>query len=193
MKKVSFILAALAISLLSFVSLPPATWTLDTAHSNLRFSVTNLMISEVEGTFKMTEATITSPGEEDFSNATVSMVADVNSVDTNEPDRDKHLKSADFFDAAKYPTIVFKSSQFEKLTDKKYKVTGDLTFHGITKQVILDAIVNYGTHPMSKKTLAGFKISGTIKRTDFGISTSTPAAMLGDEVVIVANAQFAKN
>ena len=193
MKKVSFILAALAISLLSFVSLPPSTWTLDTAHSNLRFSITSLMISEVEGSFKMTEATINAPGEEDFSGAAVSMTADVNSVDTNEPDRDKHLKSADFFDAAKYPAIKFKSTAFEKQSDKKYKVTGDLTFHGITKQVILDAIVNYGTHPVTKKTLAGFKISGLIKRTDFGIAATTPAAMLGDEVVIVANAQFAKN
>ena len=84
MKKVSFILAALAISLLSFVSWPPAIWILDKAHSNLRFSVTSLMISEVEGSFKMTEATITAPKEEDFSNTVVNMVTDVNSVDTNE-------------------------------------------------------------------------------------------------------------
>ena len=193
MKKTSFILAAFAITLMSFVTLAPATWTLDKAHSNLRFSITSLMISEVEGSFKMTEATINAPKEEDFADAVVNMVADVNSVDTNEPDRDKHLKTADFFDAEKYPNIVFKSSRFEKLSDKKYKVTGDLTLHGITKQVVLDASVNYGTHPMSKKTLAGFKISGTIKRTDFGIAATTPAAMLGDEVLIVANAQFAKN
>ena len=140
----------------------------------------------------MTEATITA-FQEDFADAVVSMTADVNSVNTGEPDRDTHLKSADFFDAAKYPVIIFKSTSFEKQTDKTYKVTGNLTFHGITKPVVLEAIANYGTHPMNKKSIAGFKITGTIKRTDFGIATTTPSAMLGDEVAIVANAQFAKN
>ena len=192
MKKISFIQSAFTIAFLSFASFLPSIWTLDTAHSNLRFSVTSLMISEVEGSFKMTEATITAL-KEDFSDAVVYMAADVNSVNTGEPDRDTHLKSADFFDAAKYPAIIFKSSSFEKQTDKKYKVTGNLTFHGITKPVVLEAIANYGTHPMTKKEVAGFKITGTIKRTDFGIATTTPSAMLGDEVAIVANAQFAKN
>ncbi len=192
MKKISFVQSAFTIALLSVITLLPSTWTLDTAHSNLRFSVTSLMISEVEGSFKMTEATITA-FQEDFADAVVFMTADVNSVNTGEPDRDTHLKSADFFDAAKYPLIVFKSTSFEKQTDKKYKVTGNLTFHGITKPVVLEAIANYGTHPMSKKSIAGFKITGTIKRTDFGIATTTPSAMLGDEVAIVANAQFAKN
>lgn len=150
------------------------------------------MISEIEGSFKMKESTITAQ-KEDFSDAVVYMVADVNTIDTDVDERDTHLKSADFFDAAKHPTILFKSTGFEKLSDKKYKVTGDLTFHGITKQVVLEAVANYGTHPISKKTLAGFKVTGTIKRSDFGIAATTPAAMLGDDVNIVANAQFAKN
>ena len=192
MKKISFVQSAFTITLLTVITLLPSTWTLDTAHSNLRFSITSLMISEVEGSFKMTEATITA-FQEDFADAVVSMTADVNSVNTGEPDRDTHLKSADFFDAAKYPVIIFKSTSFEKQTDKTYKVTGNLTFHGITKPVVLEAIANYGTHPMNKKSIAGFKITGTIKRTDFGIATTTPSAMLGDEVAIVANAQFAKN
>jgi len=192
MKKISFPLLTVAVILMSFVTIAPSTWTLDPLHSTLRFSVSSLMISEVEGSFKMTESTITAQ-KEDFSDAVVSMAADVNSVDTDVDERDTHLKSADFFDAAKYPTIVFKSTSFKKLSDKKYKVTGELTFHGITQPVVLEAIANYGTHPMSKKTLAGFKVTGTIKRTDFGIATSTPSTMLGDEVNIVANAQFAKN
>lgn len=192
MKKRSFLLCSLAIALLSFINLAPSTWALDPLHSSLRFSVSSLMISEVEGSFKMKESTITAH-KEDFSDAVVYMVADVNTIDTDVDERDTHLKSADFFDAAKYPTIVFKSTGFEKLSDKRYKVTGDLTFHGITKQVVLEAIANYGTHPMSKKTLAGFKVTGTIKRSDFGIAATTPAAMLGDDVNIVANAQFAKN
>src|SRR5687768_5308699 len=192
MKKRSLLLSALAVILLSFATLAPSSWSLDPLHSSLRFSVSSLMISEVEGSFKMKESTITAQ-KEDFSDAVVHMVADVNSIDTDVEERDTHLKSADFFDAAKYPTIVFKSTSFEKQNDKKYKVTGDLTFHGITKKIILEAIANYGTHPMSKKDLAGFKVTGTIKRSDFGIATSTPAAMLGDEVNITANAQFAKN
>ena len=192
MKKKSFILPALAITLLSFVTMAPSSWTLDSQHSSLRFSVSSLMISEVEGSFKIKESTITAQ-KEDFSDAVIHLVADVNSIDTDVEERDTHLKSADFFDAAKYPDIIFKSTAFEKVSDKKYKVTGDLTFHGVTKQITLEAIANYGVHPMSKKTLAGFKVTGTIKRSDFGIAPSMPAAMLGDEVNIVANTQFAKN
>ncbi|MGZ5222245.1 MAG: YceI family protein [Chitinophagaceae bacterium] len=194
MKKSFLIVPALAITftLLSFIPLSPPSWALDPLHSSLRFSVSSLMISEVEGSFKMTESTITTQ-KEDFSDAVVYMVADVNSIDTDVDERDTHLKSADFFDAAKYPAIVFKSTGFEKQNSNKYKVTGDLTFHGITKEVVLEAIAKYAIHPMTKKNLAGFKVTGTIKRTDFGIAVSTPATMLGDEVHIVANAQFAKN
>ncbi len=192
MKKSLLILPVITIALLSFMRLSLPGWTLDPLHSSLRFSVSSLMISEIEGSFKMTESTITAQ-KEDFSDAVVYMVADVNSIDTDVDERDTHLKSADFFDAAKYPSIVFKSTSFEKQTGNKYKVTGDLTFHGITKQVVLEAIANYATHPMTKKALAGFRVTGTIKRTDFGIAVSTPATMLGDEVNIVANAQFARN
>lgn len=192
MKKSLLILPVITIALLSFMRLSLPGWTLDPLHSSLRFSVSSLMISEIEGSFKMTESTITAQ-KEDFSDAVVYMVADVNSIDTDVDERDTHLKSADFFDAAKYPSIVFKSTSFEKQTGNKYKVTGDLTFHGITKQVVLEAIANYATHPMTKKALAGFRVTGTIKRTDFGIAVSTPATMLGDEVNIVANAQFVRN
>lgn len=191
MKKRIAVLSSLAVLLLSFAAGAPSIWNLDPLHSSLHFSVNSLMISEVEGSFKMTESKITAQ-KEDFSDAVVTMVADVNSIDTDVDERDTHLKTADFFDAAKYPTLEFKSTGFEKISDKKYKLTGNLTLHGITKPVVLEAIANYGTHPMTKKTLAGFKVTGTIKRTDFGIAASTPAAMLGDDVNIVANAQFAK-
>ena len=192
MKRISLPLLLITITTMAFVTTTPSSWQLDTAHSNLRFSVTNLLISEIEGTFKMTESTITAQ-KEDFSDAVVSMVADINSVDTDNDARDAHLRTADFFDAVKYPTMTFSSTSFEKLSDKKYKVTGNLTLHGVTKQVMLEAIANFGTHPMSKKTIAGFKITGSIKRTDFGIAPSTPSAMISDEVYVVANAQFAKN
>jgi polyisoprenoid-binding protein YceI len=140
----------------------------------------------------MTEATIAA-SKDDFSDAVVSMTADVNTVDTDNSDRDAHLKKADYFDAATYPAITFKSTSFKKVSDKKYKVKGDLTLHGVTKAVELDATANIGTNPMSKKTIAGFKVTGTIKRTDFGIANGTPSAMLSDEVTINANLEFAKD
>jgi polyisoprenoid-binding protein YceI len=102
------------------------------------------------------------------------------------------LKSPDFFDAAKYPQITFKSKTFKKVDDSNYKVTGDLTMHGVTKNVELDALCRMGTNPMNKKEIAGFKITGKINRTDFGVGASTPNAMIGDEVSIVANVELSK-
>jgi polyisoprenoid-binding protein YceI len=192
MKKLLMI-AAIAITLIlySFKAVDTTSWELDSMHSKLGFSITHLMVSEVEGSFKMTEAIITA-SKEDFSDAKVSMTADVNSVDTDNADRDEHLKKADFLDAAKFPTITFKSTSFKKVDEKNYQVKGDLTLHGVTKPIELNARVNLGTNPMSKKSIAGFKITGTIKRSDFGVSAETPSAMLSDEVAIVANAEFAK-
>lgn len=193
MKKLSLI-SALSLSLIlsAFTAVAPSTWNLDTAHSKLGFSITHLMVSEVEGSFKKAEATITAT-KDDFTDAKVTVKADVNSIDTDNDDRDAHLKKPDFFDAEKYPTITFESTSFKKTGDKTYKVKGNLTMHGVTKAIELDAKANLGTNPMSKKTIAGFKITGKIKRTDFGIAPETPSAMLSDEVNIVANAEFAKD
>ncbi|NOT75752.1 MAG: YceI family protein [Cyclobacteriaceae bacterium] len=169
------------------------TWSLDKAHSKLGFGITHLSISNVEGSFKKFDAKITS-SKEDFSDATVDVSAEVASVDTDNDQRDEHLRSADYFDAAKFPTLTFKSKTWKKVADKKFKVTGDLTFHGVTKTVELDVTLN-GTmvHPMSKKTVAGFKATGVIKRTDFGISPNTPSAMLGDDITLAINTEFAKD
>jgi polyisoprenoid-binding protein YceI len=183
--------SVLAFSLLSFIA-PPITWTFDKSHSKLGFSITHLMVSDVDGALREVESTITASNE-DLSDAVVTVKADINSIDTGNPDRDAHLKSPDFFDAAKYPTLNFKSSSFKKTSDNKYTVVGDLTLHGITKSVTLEAAARRGTNPMSKKEIVGFKVTGTIKRSDFGISPSTPAAMLSDEVSIVVNSEFSKN
>jgi polyisoprenoid-binding protein YceI len=192
MKKNALILSAIVIFLVSFRPIEPATWALDNMHSNLGFSVGYLMISEIAGTFRMKEATLTTTSD-DFSDATVTMIADVKSINTDVEDRDKHLKTADFFDAEKYPDLVFKSTSFKKTGDKNYKITGDLSFHGITKSVTLDAIAKTGTHPMSKKPIAGFKVTGIIKRSDFEIAKETLPAFLSDEVNLTANVVFAKN
>ena len=188
MKKVSFLLPALMILFFSFKPTPSA-WTFDAAHSNLGFSITHLMVADIEGTFKIKEATITAPNA-DFSDAVVNFTADAASIDTDNDMRDEHLRKADFFNVTTFPYIVFKSTSFKKESDKHYKVAGDLTLHGITKPVTLDVTANTMENPMDKKTVAGFRVAGTIKRTDFGIATTAPAAMLSDEVAIRANVKF---
>ena len=188
MKKTLVIVFALAASLSSFAQ----KWTLDNSHAKLSFTITHLLISDAEGSFKKFSSTITS-SKDDFSDAVIELSADVNSVDTDNDQRDEHLKKPDYLDAAKYPTLTFKSKSFKKVADKKYKLAGDLTLHGVTKPIELDVTYN-GTavHPYTKKTLAGFKITGSLKRTDYGIGTGTPEAVLSDEVKIVANTEFIK-
>ena len=191
MKKITLI-ALVAATLLSF-RLPDASiWTVDKSHAKLGFTITHLMVSDIEGSFKSFDAKITS-SKDDFSDATVELTADINSVNTEDEKRDTHLKSEDFFDAAKYATLTFKSTSFKKVGDNKYKVTGDLSLHGVTKPVVLDAVARTGVNPMSKKTITGFKISGSLKRTDYGVGSKFPSAMLSDEVIITANAEFVKN
>jgi polyisoprenoid-binding protein YceI len=190
MKKITLILLA-AVAMFSFIA-APSVWKSDKSHSNLKFAITHLMVSEVEGAFKKFDAKVTGT-KEDFSDATVEITVDVNSVDTESADRDAHLKKDDFFDAAKYPTFTFKSKQFTKVAEKKYEVKGDLTLHGVTKEVTFDA-THRGTveNPMTKKPVAAFKVTGTINRKDFGIGANYANAMLSDEVTFTANTEFVK-
>jgi len=188
MKKLNTLIALLLIAGASFAQ----TWTLDKTHSKLGFSITHFLVSEVASSFKNFDAKVTS-SKEDLSDAVVELTADVASINTDNEDRDKHLRSPDYFDAEKFPKLTFKSKTFKKVEGKKYAVTGDLTLHGITKEVKLDVVFN-GTavHPYNKKTIAGFKVTGTIKRSDFGISPNTPGAVLSDEVAIRVNTEFVK-
>ena len=189
MKKATIIAALLISSAATFAQ----TWTVDKAHSRLGFSITHLSVAELGGTFNSIDAKLTS-AKPDFTDAVVELTADVNSINTDNEQRDGHLKTPDFFDAAKFPTLTFKSTSFQKVGDKKYKVSGNLTLHGVTKPVVLDVVFNgTSTNPMSKKTIAGFRITGVIKRSDFGIAPSMPAAMLSDEVALLASTEFAKD
>lgn len=189
MKKITIVASLLALSATTFAQ----TWSVDKAHSRLSYGITHLSIAESEGNFKTFDAKITS-SKEDFSDAVLDVTADVASINTDNEMRDNHLKGADFFDAAKYPTLTFKSTSFKKASGKNYKVTGDLTLHGVTKTVTFDAVFNgTTTNPMSKKTEAGFKFTGTIKRSDFGIAPAMGAAMLSDEVVFKGNTEFVKD
>jgi polyisoprenoid-binding protein YceI len=189
MKKTALIVAVCTVlSLTGFAQ----TWTLDPAHSKLGFSVTHMMISDVEGSFTSFNAKITA-SKDDFSDAVVELTADASSVNTANEKRDTHLKSEDFFDVAKYNSLTFKSKSFQKVGENKYKVTGDLTLHGVTRPVTLDATLRGTTvNPMTKKATAGFKVTGTIKRSDFSFGSKFPNAMLSDEVAITANTEFVK-
>jgi len=186
MKKVSIFAAALMLSAASYAQ----TWTLDKAHAKVGFSITHMMVSDVDGMFKTFDATLTS-AKPDFSDASFTVTAQTASVFTDNDKRDEHLKSADFFDAATNPAITFKSKSVKKTGANTMKITGDLTMHGVTKQVVLDgSFRGPAVNPMSKKTVAGFKVTGTVKRSDFKLAEKMPSAALSDEVVITANGEF---
>ncbi|MES2647186.1 MAG: YceI family protein [Bacteroidota bacterium] len=189
MKKLSIIVSAFLV-LTAFTTIKP--WTNDKPHSQLGFTVTHLGISDVSGTFNDFHATVVSE-KPDFSDAVFELKANVASLDTRVEARNNHLKSADFFDAEKFPALTFKSTSIKKVSDNKYKLTGDLTLHGITKQVIMDLNYN-GTiqNPMSKKPTVGFQITGVIKRSDFALGEKFPAPMISDEVRIKADGEFAQ-
>jgi polyisoprenoid-binding protein YceI len=190
MKKSLFIAASVAL-LFAFKPIEQTTWTSDAGHSRLAFSITHMGVNDIEGNFNSFDASITS-SKDDFSDAVIEMSADVNTINTGNEKRDAHLKSPDFFDAAKFGKLTFKSKSVKVGADKKYTVVGDLTMHGVTKEVILTGMRRMGTNPMSKKDVAGFKVSGTIKRMDFNVGAAMPAAMLSDEVQLDANLEFGK-
>jgi len=187
MKKLTLLAAALIISASTFAQ----TWNLDKAHAKLGFSITHMGISDVEGMFKQFDATIQS-SKPDFSDAVFNLTAQTASISTENDQRDAHLKSPDFFDAAKLPTLTFKSKSLKKVSANSYKVTGDLTMHGVTKSVTLDlSFRGPAMHPMAKKPFAGFKVTGVIKRSDFNLATSGMTnTMLSDDVTITANGEF---
>jgi polyisoprenoid-binding protein YceI len=168
-------------------------WTWDKAHSQLNFGVTHMTINEIDGTFSTVDAKLTAT-KDDLSDAQITLTADVNSINTGNEQRNNHLKSDAFFDAAKYGTLTFTSTSFQKVDGKNYTLNGNLTLHGVTKPVVLNVVFN-GTivSPMNKKTIAGFKVKGIIKRSDFGIAPSFPVTAVSDEVMLNANVEFVKN
>ncbi|SKB29622.1 YceI family protein [Daejeonella lutea] len=190
MKKYFFILIAF-FALSAFTNVVP-TWLNDDPHSQLGFTVTHLGISDVSGTFNDFDVKIES-SKPDFSDASFELTAKASSIDTRVEARNNHLKSPDFFDVAKYPELTFKSTSLKKNGKDKYKLSGDLTLHGVTKQVTMD-LTYRGTvvNPMSKANTAGFQLEGVIKRSDFNLGAGFPAPMISDEVRIKADGEFAQ-
>lgn len=189
--KRTLIATAIAAPLLAF-TIAASSWKLDTSHAKLRFSITHLGINDVEGSFKTIDATITSDSE-DLTNASIAFTADAKSIDTDSEMRDEHLRGADFFDVAKYPTITYQSTSITNISEGKYKVSGNLTMHGVTKPVELTATARFSDHPMNKKRVAGVKVTGTVDRIQFGVGASSMGnSTLSDNVEITANAEFVK-
>jgi len=171
------------------------TWLLDQTHSEIQFKIKHLMISTVTGQFKNFSATVETTGD-DFSTANVHFSAEIDSISTNNEQRDQHLKNGDFFDAENYPQLLFEGKNMQKTSAGNFILSGTLTMKGVSRPVTLD--VEFGgitTDPWGN-TRTGFEITGKIKRADFGISfgmlSETGNVMLGEEVKLFANAEFIK-
>lgn len=173
-----------------------ATWTIDPMHSEIGFKVKHLVISTVSGKFKAFEGSIEAEGD-DFNNAKISFSADIDSIDTGVTDRDVHLKSPDFFDAANHPKLSFESTGFTRKDGSDYVLHGNITIKGVTKPITLN--VEYGgTGPNAYgQTVAGFELTGKINRKDFGLNwsavTEAGGIVVSDDVKLVMNVEVVKS
>jgi polyisoprenoid-binding protein YceI len=170
-------------------------WVIDTTHSEVQFKVKHMMISTVTGYFSDFNATVETEGD-DFNTAKVDFTANLNSISTNNEQRDTHLKTSDFFDAENHPKITFKGTKLEKLDNDNYILHGDLTIRGTTKPMKLK--VEYGGTVQDPwgATRAGFTVEGKISRKEFGLHwnamTETGGIVVSDEVRMHVNAEFVK-
>ena len=195
-----FAAAALFASSAAFAEKPAATgastWEIDSAHSSAQFSVRHLMVSNVRGEFGKVTGTVVYDGK-DIGKSTVEATIDASTISTRDEKRDGHLKSPDFFDVAKYPTITFKSTKVEKAGKDKLKVIGDLTIHGVTKQ----ATLNVDGPSAAQKDPWGNEKSGAeattkINRKDFGLTWNkaleSGGVVVGEEVTITLDVELLK-
>jgi len=171
-------------------------WVIEPNHSEIQFKVKHLMITTVTGSFNLFTASVQTESE-DFTKAKISFSADVDSISTGVADRDAHLKSADFFDVAKFPKLTFVATKTENVdNDGSYELYGDLTMHGVTKNIKLDVEFGGVAKDPWGNTKAGFTISGKISRKDFGLvwnaPTETGGVLVSDEVRIASEIQLLK-
>src|SRR5690606_35061659 len=188
MKKITLFLGFLLISVGVFAQ---TTWTADPYHSKLGFTVTHLGIADVPGHFDKYDVNITS-SKEDFSDAVIELTVYTNSINTHVEPRDAHLRSADFFNVEKFPTMTFKSTSIKKIGENKYTLSGNLTLTGVTKPVSVTLLYRGTTaNPNADGApVAGIQITGEFKRSDFGFGSGFPAPMISDEVFIKADGEF---
>lgn len=188
MKKLIILAAAALFNTAAFAQ---STWNVDRAHSKLTFTATHLLVSDVDGEFKDFSASIVA-AKPDFSDAKFTLTANTASVNTGVDQRDGHLKSADFFDVANFPTLTFATTSVSKTSENHYKLSGNLTLHGVTKPVAFDLWYRGTIKGMQGKPDAGFQVTGTIKRSDFNFGSKFGNAMISDEIAVKANGEFGK-
>lgn len=162
-------------------------WTVDSTHSSVDFSVKHMMIAKVKGTFHKFEANIVADPF-DLTSADIQFIIDLNSIDTRNSDRDNHLRSADFFDIEKYPTLTFQATAVTKTDDGEYSITGDLSLHGVTRSEKFAATFEgAGKDPWGNEKV-GYSATGSLKRSDYGLTYNaaleTGGVLIGDEVKI---------
>jgi polyisoprenoid-binding protein YceI len=189
----TFVLASLAAA---SASAQTATWNIDTAHSVASFAVRHMMVSTVRGDFGKTAGTVKFDGK-DVGSVQADAVIDVTTINTRDPKRDEHLKSPDFFDAAKFPTITFKSKRVDPAGAGRFKLVGDLTMRGVTREIALDVD---GPTPEIKDQRGNSRIgataTGRINRHDFGVSWNRTldagGLVVGDEVIITIDLELVR-
>lgn len=172
----------------------PTKWTLDKTHSNVRFTVTHMVVSETDGSFKIFDGTVEHT-KADWSDAKINFTVDINSINTDNENRDKHLKADDFFNAEKFPTAKFVGKTFKPLGNNKYELVGDLTIRDVTKSIKFD--VKFGGIAASTRgDKAGFKATTTINRFDYNLkwdrATEAGGLVVGKEVELTVLVELNK-
>jgi len=194
-REIKFLIAMVIGMMIISKSEAQTKWTLDNAHTGVKFTVTHLVISEIEGAFKSFTGSMTA-AKPDFSDAQIDFSVDIASINTDNEMRDTHLKADDFFNAEKFPKMIFKSISMNKLSGNKYELTGNLTIRDVTKKVKF--AVTYGGTVKDPwgNVKAGFKATATINRLEYGLKwntvTEAGGAVVGSDVTIIINAEFAQ-
>ncbi|MFN5356496.1 MAG: YceI family protein [Bacteroidota bacterium] len=187
------ILLSLVLALLTWTAQSQTTWNVDPTHTAIKFSVSHLVITEVEGQFNAFDGKVVTKTD-DFSGADINFSIDVASINTNQEKRDAHLKGDDFFNAEKYPKITFEGKSFKKTGDRKYTLTGNLTIRDVTKPVTFDVTYAGKLKDPWGNMKAGFKATTSINRKDYKLmwsaATETGTLVVSDEVAITVNLQL---
>ncbi len=172
-----------------------ATWTIDTAHTEIGFKIKHLVISTVSGKFTSFEGKLEGDPQ-DLTKSQISFSADIDSITTNNEQRDGHLKSADFFDAANHPKLTFSSTAIVQKEGNEYKVTGDLTIRNTTKPITLNVEFGGIQNNLYGQTVAGFEITGKINRQEYGLTwsavTEAGGLVVSDDVKLAIDAELVK-
>lgn len=191
MRKLNLLMMTAALAL-GMSATAQTKWKLDKVHSSVRFSVQHMVVSEAEGTFKMWDGTVEN-SKDDFSDAKINFTVDVNSINTDNERRDGHLKSDDFFNVEKFPTMKFESTSMKPLGNNKYELKGNLTIRDVTKPVTFQ-VTHGGVIAGGRGRKAGFKATTTINRFDYNLkwdrATETGGLVVGKEVEVTVKVEL---